>query len=106
MEDHTATSYFCNREQFEYLNNYNDGPIYNPTNIAMESDFSYWTPQIKNLIRWMESLEIENNRLHSKMHALSTRIFEVEGENLSLKQMLHGNKEQENLHPPHDALHA
>jgi len=54
----------------------------------------------------MEFLEIENNKLHLEIHTLSTRVSEVEGNNLSLNKILHESKEHENLHPPSDMLHA
>lgn len=54
----------------------------------------------------MQFLETENNKLRSEIHTLSTRVSEVEGDNLSLKKILHESKEQENLHPPNDTLHT
>jgi predicted RNase H-like nuclease (RuvC/YqgF family) len=110
MEDSppAETSEFNNREQFQYLKicNKNQGSIYSPTDIAMESDFSFWTSQVKQLLRQMESLETENNKLRSEIHSLSARVSEVEGDNLSLKKIIHENKEQESLHPQNDVLHA
>ena len=39
-------------------------------------------------------------------YTLSARVSEVEGENLSLKKIIHENKEQESLHPQNDVLHT
>jgi hypothetical protein len=50
----------------------------------MEHDFLYWTSQVKNLLRRMESLEIENKQLHSEV--------------LDLKQLVSKMKKQENIH--------
>ena len=73
---------------------------------TMESNFSFWTAQVKQILQKMKFLETENNKLRSEIHTLSTRVSEVEGDNLSLKKILHESKEQENLHPPNDTLHA
>ena len=52
----------------------------------------------------MEFLETKNNKICSLIHTLSARVSEVEGDNLSLKKILHEIKEWEILHPPNDVL--
>lgn len=54
----------------------------------------------------MEFLETENNKFCFEIHTLFARVSEVEGDNLSLKKILHESKEQEILRPPNGALHA
>jgi hypothetical protein len=61
-----------------------DEQIYSPTDIAMDRDFSYWTSQVKILLRRMEYLEAENRQLHSKV--------------IDLKHLVSEMKKQENLH--------
>lgn len=62
----------------------NGNSIYNPTDIAMEHDFLYWTSQVKYLLQNMESVDNENKQLH----------VEVTG----LKQLVSEMKTQENIH--------
>ena len=74
--------------------------------IALESDFVFWTSQIKQMLRKLESLEAKNGRLRSEVGSLAARVSEVEGDNISLKKMIQESKEQESSHPPNEALHA
>ena len=99
---------FNNRGQFRYLKQCHDNPkwIYSPMDIAMELDFAFWTSQVKQLLRKMESLEMENSRLCSKVNSLVARVSMVEGDNLSLRKLIQKKKEHETLHLPKEALHA
>lgn len=74
--------------------------------VSPESDFSLWTTLVKQMLWKMEFLETENKQICSERHTFPTRVSEVEGHNLSLKNMLHEFKEQEILHHPDGALHA
>jgi len=59
---------------------------------TMESNFSFCTTQVNQILQKMEFMEIENNKLYSEIHTLSTKVSEVEGDNLSLKKILHERK--------------
>ena len=74
--------------------------------IALESAFEFWTSQVKQMLRKLESLEVENGRLRSEMGSLAARISEVKGDNLSLKKMIQESKKQDSSHSQNEALHA
>ena len=99
---------FNNRGQFNYLNHChnNPKPVYIPTDIAIETDFTFWKFQIKQMLRRMESLEAKNCRLRSKVSTLADRVSMVEGDNSSLRKIIQKSKEQETLHPLDVALQA
>ena len=73
--------------------------------IALESDFAFWTPRIKQMLRILESLEAKNGRLCLKVGSLAARVSEVEGDNLSLKKIIQ-SKDRDSSHPQNEALHA
>ena len=50
---------------------------YNPTDIALERDFSYWASQVKNLLWRVESLEIENKQLQLEVTDLKKMVSEM-----------------------------
>ena len=80
-------------KQFEAFDNSNNNPglIYSPTDIAMESTFTYWTFHCKNMLSKMEFLEIENKRLHSKITNLKQLVSEMkhqENNNIHLQNPL------------------
>ena len=103
----TPTWDYNDRGQFRYLKQCHDNlKSYSPMNIALESDFVFWTSQVKQVLRKLESLEAENSRLRSEISSLAARISEVEGDNLSLRKMIQESKEQESSHPPNEALHT
>jgi hypothetical protein len=45
-------------------------------------------------------------QLQAEVRTLSSRVLEVESENLSLRKLLNENQVQDTLKPPNDALHA
>jgi hypothetical protein len=61
-------------ETRDWIFSSNEGRIYNLTDVAMQRDFPYWTSQVKNLMRKMESLEAENIQLHSEVTNLKQLI--------------------------------
>ena len=75
-------------------------------NIALESDFTFWTSQVKQMLKKLESLEAKNGRLRLEVGSLAARVSEVEGDNLSLKKMIQESKEQDSSHPQNKALHS
>ena len=60
---------FNNRGPFKYLHHCqnNSDLVYSPTDIALESDFTFWTSQIKQILRRIGYLETENDKLRSKV---------------------------------------
>ena len=72
----------------------------------MESKFAFWTSQVKQLLRKMESLEMENSRLRSDVNSLVARVSVVEGDNLSLRKLIQESQEHETPHLPNEALQA
>ena len=73
--------------------------------IALESDFEFWTSQIKQMLRKLESLEAENSRLRSEVGSLAARVSKFKGDNLSLKKIIQ-SKERDSSHPQNKALHV
>jgi len=53
---------------------------YNPTNISLEWDFSYWASQVKNLLWRVESLKTENKQLHSEVTDLKNIVSKMKQE--------------------------
>ena len=92
---------FNNKGQFRYLHHCqnNSDLVYSPTDIALESDFTFSTSQIKQILRRMEYLEIENDKLRSEVSTLANRVSVVEGDNSSLRKTIQEYKEQETPHP-------
>ena len=53
---------------------------FNPTDISLERDFSYWASQVKNLLWRVESLEIENKQLQLEVTDLKNMVSEMKQE--------------------------
>ena len=80
--------------------------VYSPTDIALETDFIFWTSQIKQLLRKTELLEEENYRLRSEIGTLSNKVGVVEKDNSSLKNQLQECRELLAVRPSVEALQA
>eukprot|EP01018_Ginkgo_biloba_P012639 Gb_38454 [translate_table: standard] len=61
---------------------------------------------IQELMIRLELVESSNQTLQTEVRELTTRVAEIELENISLKKLFNENKAQETHHPPNDALHV
>jgi len=91
---------FNNRGPSRYLHQCLNQPeeTYSPRDIAMESDFAFWTSQIKQLLRRVDSLETENDKLRAEVNTLNDRVSFVEGESLSLRKSVQEDPTETTLH--------
>ena len=71
----TPTWDFNDRGQFKYLKQCQGNlESYSPTDIALESDFVFWTSQVKQVLRKLESLKVENNQIPTGLLQTGNRV--------------------------------
>lgn len=87
---------FNNRGPLKYLQQCHnkDENVYSPTDIALETDFTFWTSQFKLLMRKMEHLETENRELCVEIGTFSNRLLLVEEDNAFIRKTMQEYREQ------------